>query len=141
MAQQVKNPTAVDETAVGGTGSMPSLVLKDPPLPHLQCNRSQLQLRFNPWPRNFHLPWVYGNSIFHMAEPPYSRLSSTYPTIFTTETLLFLLPAPTASVRWKKISTPNSLQFYFNSIFLRVKCLPVSDTPIILVPRRMDGTE
>ena len=32
--------------------------LKDRALPRLWC-RLQLQLRFNPWPRNFHMLWVW----------------------------------------------------------------------------------
>ena len=31
--------------------------VKDPVLPQLWC-RLQLQLRINPWPGNFHVPWV-----------------------------------------------------------------------------------
>ena len=30
--------------------------LKDPAFPQLQC-RTVMWLRFNPWPRNFHMPW------------------------------------------------------------------------------------
>ena len=32
--------------------------VKDPALPQLWC-RSQLQLRFDPWPGNFHMPWFH----------------------------------------------------------------------------------
>ena len=31
--------------------------VKDPALPQ-QWHRLQMQLRFNPWPRKFHMPWV-----------------------------------------------------------------------------------
>ena len=31
--------------------------VKDPALPQL-WQRSQLQLGLDPWPRNFHMPWV-----------------------------------------------------------------------------------
>ena len=31
--------------------------VKDPELPQL-WHRSQLWLRFDPWPGNFHMPWV-----------------------------------------------------------------------------------
>ena len=31
--------------------------VKDPELPQL-WHRSQLRLRFDPWPRNFHVLWV-----------------------------------------------------------------------------------
>ena len=43
----------------GGMGSIPSLApwLKDPVLPQLWY-RSQMQLGFSPWPRNFHMLWV-----------------------------------------------------------------------------------
>ena len=59
MVQQVKNLTAAAQA--DAEVQLPFLAwhigLKDPVLPQLQC-RSQLQLGFNPWPRNFHMPWV-----------------------------------------------------------------------------------
>ena len=36
--------------------------VKDPALPQLWC-RSQLQLRCDPWSRNFHVPWVQPKEI------------------------------------------------------------------------------
>jgi len=32
--------------------------LKDLLLPRLHC-RSQMHLRFHPWPKNFYMPWVW----------------------------------------------------------------------------------
>ena len=53
VAQWVRNPTAV--TWVIAEVWVPSLALlsrlKDPALP-------QLQLRFDPWPRDFHMLWL-----------------------------------------------------------------------------------
>ena len=54
MVQWVKNPTAV--AWVAAETWVPSLD-EDPALPQLQC-RSQLQLGFNPRPRNFRVPQV-----------------------------------------------------------------------------------
>ena len=78
--QWIKNPTAVAQ--VDMEAQVPSLVwrngLKDPVSPQL-CHRSQLRLRFNPWPRNFHMPWVQPlkkkkkqNTTFFLA--PYSTI-------------------------------------------------------------------
>ena len=43
----------------GGAGLIPSLAqwVKDPVLVQL-CHRSQLWFRLDPWPGNFHMPWV-----------------------------------------------------------------------------------
>ena len=59
MAQWVKNPTAAVQVAVEVQVQSPNWHdgLEDPVLLSLQC-KSQLQLRFNPRPRNFHMPWV-----------------------------------------------------------------------------------
>lgn len=40
-----------------GFDPQPGAVFEGPALPPLQ-RRPKLQLRFGPWPRNFHLPWV-----------------------------------------------------------------------------------
>ena len=59
MVQWVKNPNAtawITEEAWDRSPAQHS-GLKDPALPQLWC-RSQLWLGFNPWPRNFHMPWV-----------------------------------------------------------------------------------
>ena len=37
----------------------PAQWVKDLVLPYLWVGRSQLWLRFNSWPRNFHMPWVW----------------------------------------------------------------------------------
>ena len=51
MAQWVKNPTVATLVSV----EVPKhSVLKDSALPQLWC-RSQLRLRFNPWPGNLHM--------------------------------------------------------------------------------------
>ena len=57
MVQWVKNRTAVAwVTAEVWILSLAQCsVLKDPALLKMGCT-SQLQLRFNPWPRNFHMP-------------------------------------------------------------------------------------
>ena len=49
-----KNLTAEVWVDVEGAGSIPGLHggLKD-------LGLQQMQLRFNPWPRNFHMPWVW----------------------------------------------------------------------------------
>ena len=43
----------------GNLGLIPGQVqwVKDPVLPQL-CHRLKLQLRFDPWPRKFHILWV-----------------------------------------------------------------------------------
>ena len=60
MVQWVKNLTAT--ALVAEEAQLQSLTwrsgLKDPALQHLQ-HRSQLELRFNPWPRNVHSSWVW----------------------------------------------------------------------------------
>ena len=50
----VKNLTSVAQVAVEARVQFPDWHsgLKDPVSP-------QLWLRFNPWPENFHIPWVY----------------------------------------------------------------------------------
>ena len=55
MAQWVK-PTSVAQVATEAQDQSPAQRsgLKDLALPQLWC-RSQLQLRFNPWPWNFHM--------------------------------------------------------------------------------------
>ena len=55
VAQQVKNLTSIHEDA----GLIPGVIqcIKDLALPWLWC-RVQLQLQFNPKPRNFHMPQV-----------------------------------------------------------------------------------
>ena len=59
MVQWTKNPTAVAWVTADMQVQSPaqSSGLKDPVLPQLQC-RSKLQLKFNPRPRNFPMPWV-----------------------------------------------------------------------------------
>ena len=61
VARWVKNLTAAAQ--VKAEAWVQSLAqcsrLKDPALLQLQC-RSQLRLRFDPWPGNFHMPW-YGH--------------------------------------------------------------------------------
>ena len=59
MAQWVKYLTAVVLVVVGAQVQSPAWYrgLKDLALPQL-CHRLQLQLRFNPWPGNFHMMWV-----------------------------------------------------------------------------------
>ena len=56
MAQWVKNMIAVAQVAVEVRVRYPAQYtgLKDLVLPQLWC-RSQLQLRFKPWPRSFHM--------------------------------------------------------------------------------------
>ena len=58
IAERVENLTAVALVAVEVL--VPSLAwcsgLKDPALPQLR-HRSQLPLKLNPWPGNFHMPW------------------------------------------------------------------------------------
>ena len=60
MAQWVKNLIAVAQ--VIAEGQIRSLAwcsaLKDPTLPQ-RWHRLQLWLGFNPWPENFHMPWVW----------------------------------------------------------------------------------
>ena len=58
--QCVKNPTAAAWVAVEVHVVFPAWRsgLKDPALPHLWY-RFQLWFRFNPWPRNFHMLWVW----------------------------------------------------------------------------------
>ena len=58
MAQWVKNLIAVAQVAaeVQVRSLAQHSELKDLALLQLQY-RSQLRLRFNPWPRNFHMPW------------------------------------------------------------------------------------
>ena len=53
MAEQVKDLTVVAQIVAEVQVQSPvwHRGLKDPALP-------QLWLRFNPWPRNFHMPWV-----------------------------------------------------------------------------------
>ena len=62
MTQWVKNLTAVAQVDVDAwvrslawSNGLKDLVLQQ--LLHLQC-RWQLQLRFSPWPGNFHMPWA-----------------------------------------------------------------------------------
>ena len=58
VAQWVKNPTAaawVTEEVWVCPPAWRSGLNQDPALPHLQ-HGSQLQLGFNPWPGNFHMP-------------------------------------------------------------------------------------
>ena len=59
MAQWVKNPTAMAQVTV--EVQIRSLAwrsgLEDPTLPWL-LHRSQLGLRFIPWPGSFHILWV-----------------------------------------------------------------------------------
>ena len=57
VAQWVKNGTAAAQvTAEEQVQSLPRHnELKDLVLLQLQC---RLQLRLNPWPGNFHMPWV-----------------------------------------------------------------------------------
>ena len=59
MLQSGKNPTTVAQVTVeaGVQSPAPGSGLKDLVLSQLWC-RSQLQLRFNPWPKNFHVPQV-----------------------------------------------------------------------------------
>ena len=59
MAQWVKECKRGGLDCCEGTGLIPGSVqwVKDPALPQL-WRRSQLQLGFNPWPWNFHMPWV-----------------------------------------------------------------------------------
>ena len=56
MAQWVRNPTAVAQAAVEMRVPSPTPHdgLKEPVLPQL-WHRSQLWLRFTPWPRNYHM--------------------------------------------------------------------------------------
>ena len=58
MVQRVKNPTAVARLAVEVWVQSPAWCreLKDPALLQL-WHRSQLRLRFSPWPGNFHMLW------------------------------------------------------------------------------------
>ena len=60
MMQEVKNLTTAAWSAVEVEVRSPARSggLKDPVLPQLQYT-SQLQLRFNPWPWNFHTPQVW----------------------------------------------------------------------------------
>ena len=57
VAQWVNDPAFL----FGGASLIPGWVqgVKDPVLLQLHC-RSQLQLRFYPWPGNLHMPWVWG---------------------------------------------------------------------------------
>lgn len=57
--QQVKNPTAVAQAAAEAQVLSPAWYsgFKDPVLPQLQ-RRSKLQLGFNAWPENFHMPQI-----------------------------------------------------------------------------------
>ena len=59
MVQWVKNLTEVAQVAAEAQAPSPAQYsgLKDLALLQLQC-RSQLQLGFNPLPRNFHMPQV-----------------------------------------------------------------------------------
>ena len=59
MVQWVNNLTTAARVAAEGQVPSPARcsALKDLVLPQLGC-RSQLQLRFNPWPRNIHMLWV-----------------------------------------------------------------------------------
>ena len=56
MAQQVKDRHCL----CSGMGSLigPEQWVEDPALLQLQC-RLQLQHRFDPWPGNFQMPWVW----------------------------------------------------------------------------------
>ena len=60
MAPWVKDLTAVARVAVEAWIRSPTQHsgLKDPALPQLWI-RLQLQLGFNPWPGNFHMPRVH----------------------------------------------------------------------------------
>ena len=60
MGQWVENLTSVAQVAVETWVLPPARHsgLKDPVLPQL-LRRSQLWLGFSPWPRNFHMPWVW----------------------------------------------------------------------------------
>ena len=55
MVQRVNDPACL----CGGSSSIldPEQWVKDPALPQL-WHRSQLLLRFDPWPGNFHMMWV-----------------------------------------------------------------------------------
>ena len=59
VAQWVKNPTVVAQVTVEMWvwSSAQHSGLKDTMLPQLCCSL-KLQLRFSPWPRNFHMLWV-----------------------------------------------------------------------------------
>ena len=60
MAEWVKDLTSVAWVAakVQVQSSAWLSELKDLLLPCLQC-RSQMHLRFHPWPKNFYMPWVW----------------------------------------------------------------------------------
>ena len=60
VAQWVKNPTAVVWVSAEAWVPSPARqsVLRDSVLWQLWC-KSQLQLRFNPWPRNFHILHIW----------------------------------------------------------------------------------
>ena len=60
MVQGVKNLTAAVQVAANVQVQSPagSRRLKHLALPLLWC-RSQLWLRFSPWPGNFHVAWVW----------------------------------------------------------------------------------
>ena len=55
MAQWINDPSPL----CGGTSWIPSpaQVFKDLALPQL-WGRPKVHLGFDPWPRNFHMPWV-----------------------------------------------------------------------------------
>ena len=55
VVQWVNEPTCL--CGIAGSIPRPAQWVKDPVLPQL-WQRSQMQLRFDPWPRNFHIPQV-----------------------------------------------------------------------------------
>ena len=76
MAQWVKiQPQCWDHYR--GAGSIPGLVqwVKDPVLPH-PWHRLQLELRLNPWPRNFHMPLVQPLGKKNLKQELWVKLSS-----------------------------------------------------------------
>ena len=98
VAQWVKNLTAV--ALVAGEAQVWSSAwlsgLKDPALPQLWL-RSQLQLRFNPRPRNFHMLWV---------QPLKKRKTNTSLDLIFAENTVFEIPYDITYI-WNLIYSTN----------------------------------